>query len=65
MERFHDATQVWVDGRYYYVRTWPESEWNDWRDHMEGLIEGLKSSVILDDSPYYPRDPDGTCFARV
>lgn len=64
-QRWPDNTTQPEGDQHGYIREWDDWQWEEWREYMEGLIEGLKTGRILDNSPYYIRDPDGTCFNRI
>jgi hypothetical protein len=47
-----------------YIRALSNIEWNDWRDYMGVLIEGVNNGYIPDTEPRFLRDPSGVCGGR-
>jgi hypothetical protein len=60
-QRSQDPLERSEMGKYAYVRTWTDTEWDEWRTYIEGLIKGLELGYMIDYSGGMARDPDGLC----
>jgi hypothetical protein len=47
-QRSQDPLERSEMGKYAYVRTWTDTEWDEWRTYIEGLIKGLEFGYMID-----------------
>jgi hypothetical protein len=59
--RAPDPSTAVPSAQFGYIKALSNVEWNDWRDYMTMLIEGVLEGYIPDTDPCFLRDPDGIC----
>lgn len=64
-QRSCDSTELSEPSRYHYIRTWAESEWNNWRMYMEELTKAVGEEYNFEQQPYFAIDPDGVCSSKL